>query len=577
MMNKSIIKYEKSQYIIIFIFFMHQIYFSLKVGTHWDEIGVMWAAGKFLEKLKLTILDFNNPLLGEYVFEEYYGVFASLPIHIFTRITYSFKSISEFLISTNLFVNEFDYFYFLRRFFLTIYVCVLLYFIVKNLKKNFSTKTSFWFVIFLVLYPSFNGHAMFNFTDIPLALNLFLATLVYLEKFKDTSRARLSTSEILIVSFCISSCVLIRATSVVFLIPLFIFSSNNWKKKNSLSRFVISNIKILITSLSIYIIGTPNMWRFPQKYISNILNVQFDNPWRGVTLTNGMFVDAANPTMSYLSTWFFYKTPIIILFFFLTFLFFIRRERLDNLSKYSIFLISYTFLLHIAVSPLTYNEIRHYLFLLPFITYIATSGFLFLVNNYPKIKVPLIFLSMIYLFITQIPYDQYKYSYLNEFASTEDMSGYCEEINGCGNWILDYWGTSGKESAEMLSNHKVKNLLICQPQVSTTIYMNHNKIDISNFWVFKNGIPVYNETSGFEQYKLIYSEGHFKDAIKNRNITEMHVHSIYHPHRPLDTCNFFEIQDEYNISCSLEDSVSRIIRGNDVYFSFLSKCSFERL
>jgi len=57
----------------------------------------------------------------------------------------------------------------------------------------------------------------------------------------------------------------------------------------------------------------------------------------------------------------------------------------------------------------------------------------------------------------------------------------------------------------------------------------------------------------------------------------MHVHSIYHPHRPLDTCNFFEIQDEYNISCSLEDSVSRIIRGNDVYFSFLSKCSFERL
>ena len=44
-----------------------------------------------------------------------------------------------------------------------------------------------------------------------------------------------------------------------------------------------------------------------------------------------------------------------------------------------------------------------------------------------------------------MPYDQYKYTYFNEFASTNDMANYCEDINGCGDWLVDYWGTSGKE------------------------------------------------------------------------------------------------------------------------------------
>ena len=89
-----------------------------------------------------------------------------------------------------------------------------------------------------------------------------------------------------------------------------------------------------------------------------------------------------------------------------------------------------------------------------------------------------------------IPYDQYKYTYFNEFASTNDMANYCEDINGCGDWLVDYWGTSGKESAEMLDKYDFEHLYVCSPQFSTTIYMNHNEINIDKFWVFKNGVPV---------------------------------------------------------------------------------------
>ena len=101
--------------------------------------------------------------------------------------------------------------------------------------------------------------------------------------------------------------------------------------------------------------------------------------------------------------------------------------------------------------------------------------------------------------------------------------------------------TSGKESAEMLDKYDFKHLYVCSPQFSTTIYMNHNEINIDKFWVFKNGVPVYNETSGFQQIKLIYSEGHFKCTLCSkykRNVCS----PIYLPHKPMDTCNFFEVE-----------------------------------
>ena len=57
----------------------------------------------------------------------------------------------------------------------------------------------------------------------------------------------------------------------------------------------------------------------------------------------------------------------------------------------------------------------------------------------------------------------------------------------------------------------------------------------------------------------------------------MYVHSIYLPHKPMDTCNFFEVENEFEISCSLVDKVSRKIRGSDVSYAFLSKCLFNKI
>ena len=577
-MFKELIKNQNKKNFILILFFVHQIFYSLKASFHWDDIGTIWAAGKFIEKLKITVTDFNNPLLSNYTGEEFYGVFASLPVHILTRATSSISFLSNLLIEVNVFSNEFDYYFFLRHFFLTLYVVALLLIISRKIQKESSAEFSFWFVLLLCLYPSFNGHSIFNMTDIPLALNMFTASIFYISYFYKLPKVYdLPVKTSLIVGFLFGSCLLIRATSLIFLFPLFLFILLRIKNARDFSKFLLSNFKIMSFAFLFYFLGSPSMWRYPLKYINTILSYQFDNPWRGVTLTNGTYVDAVNPPISYLATWFLYKTPILILFFIVIALFKLKTSTKDPLKNFSIFIIIYTFSLHVIFSPLTYNGIRHYLFLVPFLIYLSTHGFFHLYEKTKKYKILILIPTLIYLIFTQISYDQYKYVYFNELTPTQGMSEYCEDINGCGNWILDYWGLSGKESAKMLEKYNFEHLYICSPQFTTTVYMDHSEIDIDNFWYFKNGVPVYNETSGFDQYELIYSEGHFKNAIKNENISKMHVHSIYLPHKPMDTCNFFQIENQFDINCEYLDSVSRNIRSSEVYFSFLSECTFTKI
>ena len=60
-------------------------------------------------------------------------------------------------------------------------------------------------------------------------------------------------------------------------------------------------------------------------------------------------------------------------------------------------------------------------------------------------------------------------------------------------WLIT--GELQEKNYEMLDKYDF-DIYVCSPQFSTTIYMNHNEINIDKFWVFKNGVPVYNETSG---------------------------------------------------------------------------------
>ena len=568
---------NKWDILIIFIFFFSmQIANALFISNTWDERTAIDSAGKFIQKLKISITNPNSPILEEFTVVEYYGSFVALPVHLFTIITFNIQSIKEFAIASNYIINEFDYYFFLRHLALNLYVILALFIIYKLLKKMESKKFAVWFVVFIFLYPNFSGHALFNFTDIPLALNLFLTSIYFIYLFDDKKFSNPSIKDKILLGFLISSCLLVRATSIIFIAFLVLFRLITYilTSSKNISSFTKDNVFIFSLSFLLYFIGTPAMWLHPILYSSKILSFQYDNPWRGTMLTNGVFVNGSDPTASYLLTWLTFQTPIIfILFFFVG----IKYKKLYkfNLRNYSLFLIVTVLISHVVLKPLTYDGLRHYLFLIPFIITIAVYGYFFLYENISNKNIWIPFVTLLYLFNTQLPFSHYKYAYFNELTPASEISYYCEEINGCGNWPTDYWGASGKEIIKLIENYNFEPLLACEPKMSTTLYMDHSKIPIDNFWIFKNNIPVHNETTGFDQYKLIYSEGHFKDAIKNQKIRKFYALSIHRPEKNNDACGFFEMRDEYSINCNYVDSVNRVVRGSKVYFSYLSECKVD--
>ncbi len=574
---------KKFNTVFVFIFFFSiQLTNLLSISNTWDERGVINSAGKFIQKLKITITDPNNPVLVNFSAEEYYGSFVALPVHLFTISVLKIQSIKKFATDSNYIINEFDYYFFLRHLALNLYVFLVVFIIYRLLKKMESKKFAMWFVVFIFLYPSFSGHALFNFTDIPLALNLFLASIYFVYIFDEEKLSHTSNKQKLLIGFLFASCLLVRATSIIFISFLVMFRLVTYflTSTKNLSAFIKDNVLIFSSSLLFYFIGTPAMWRHPILYSSEILSYQYNNPFRGFTLTNGVFVDGYDPTMSYLLTWLTFKTPIVFILFFI---FGIKYKKLFefNLRNYSMFFLTIVLLSHAIIKPLTYDGIRHYLFLLPFIITVAVYGYLFIIeklsnkNILTGLLIP--FITLFYLIATQLSFSQYKYAYFNELTPASEIAYYCDDINGCGNWSTDYWGASGKELVKLIENYNFEPLLACEPKMSTTIYMDHSKIPIDNFWIFKNNIPVHNETTGFNQYKLIYSEGHFKDAIKNQKIRKFYALSIHRPLKYADTCQFFRFSDEYSIKCNYVNSVHRVVRGSKVNFSYVSECNVDSL
>ena len=97
--------------IILIFFFSMQIANALFISNTWDERTAIDSAGKFIQKLKISITDPGSPILEEFTVVEYYGSFVALPVHLFTIITFKIQSIKEFAIASNYIINEFDYYF----------------------------------------------------------------------------------------------------------------------------------------------------------------------------------------------------------------------------------------------------------------------------------------------------------------------------------------------------------------------------------------------------------------------------------------------------------------------------------
>jgi len=539
------IKKEDIFFIFVMFSFLYHQYISIIIGgTIWDNLNHFTTSQIIIEKAKLFFIEPNNPFLSEFFFNyEFYGYIIAIPIFIISNneiILNLFQHILQENINVDI-NNLVEVKNIIRFNILNFYVVACLFFVYRLLNNFYSKSNSLLAIIFLILIPSFNGQAQFNIKDIPFALQLFLACLYLLVIEKKRSGIHnVSIKEKLIILLLISSILLIRLNGIFFIGLCSVYFLISSKEK---VKYVKNYINLYLGSILLFFIGSPSSWQKPKLYITETINTQFFLEWTGATLTNGKYIYALEMEPYYLSTWLFYRLPLVFHIALITStIFYFYRKNFSEIFKLSIFYIYVINLLFIIYLPVAYDGIRQYLFLLPFFSIVLVESITILKNKF--IKQISILLIVIYLIFTQMGLGSYRYIYFNEFVNKNDIAIYCEQVGGCGNWATDYLAYSGKELSKLVFNLGIEKVYICEPTDAFSTYL-EMEIEILN------------------------NDNFLKDIPQNE---EFYILNIHRPMLSYDTCGFVESGREYN--CEFVDSVTRQLRKVDITLSYIQKCKF---
>ena len=511
-------------------------------GNTYDEQFLYYEAGKIYNKIFLFFQDREYLSSLELNPFEFYGYLVIIPLYILSnssKINFLFNLIVENFTSIS-FYNPEDTFYTLSHSIFTLYVFFVLLIIFRKLTKMLNWEVSYIFIIFLILIPSFSGHALFNIKDIPFALHFFLAFLYYFDYFHLENNKSLINLFFVGLNFALVG--LIRMNAIVFLgLIVFISLLIQLKSKKLVEKFIGKSIFLFSVYLVLTILGSPSSWVSPYKWITKAVNWQLFYSWNGYTLTNGKFIYAPEISRTYLLEWFVYKLPLNIFLTIPLLVFLFYKKRLNLIMIFSILFIFLVNILFFVFQPAAYDGIRQFLFLIPFYVIILSYG-IYLSFDRQNVRNLFIIFNIFYLFATQYGLGPYRYVYFNELTNLKTISDNCEEIDGCGTWPTDYWGFSGKELSKIVDAKNLDVLLTCKPPQSVTPYI-------------KSNVKIYRSVL----------------EVKNLNIEEFYTTTFHRPRPVDDSCRF----DTNNISykCEIIDSANTILRGEELNLSYLSFCT----
>ena len=307
-----------------------------------------------------------------------------------------------------------------------------------------------------LLYPYLFGHSLFNMKDIPF-LSIWLITSyyfldiienIYLEK-------KVEFKNIFIVSLLAAYLISIRILGVLIFFQVLVSLIILFNIKNiKLKSFVKDNYKNFLISFTLLILFVysmnPILWLNPYEFINSInyMGNYFNNI---CTLTLGDCMDSLNLPSSYYFIWLFFKLPILIIAGIIIFPFVEKKIFENNINSiyYGTFCFSVSGIIFIFIlfSVNIYDEIRHIMFLLPFIFLIGLTN-LYYLNK--KISFALSALTVIFFTLENISLNPYQYTWLNSFAKFTKIQK---------NFEIDYWGVSGKNLSQKISEYVKKNNL----------------------------------------------------------------------------------------------------------------------
>ncbi len=353
--------------------------------------------------------------------------------------------------------------------------------------KNFSLIC----VTLFLLYPYLFGHAQINGKDIPFMSVWIIATyflISMIEKFYNEKE--IDVKIIFYISFATAFLISIRITGILILIQYLValVILLNVKNINFLS-FIKKNIFFFSIFSFLLIIFTyllnPILWHNPLEIISSV-------KWMGkyyhdiCTLTLGSCMRALNLPSSYAFIWFFFKLPIIILLGLFLFPFIEEKIIKKDIKTiyYGIFILTPLILLFIFIlkNVALYDEIRHIMFLIPFLFLIGLYNIFILNKKFFYYSSALV---IIFFIIENVSLKRYQYTWLNSFAKFTNIQK---------NFEIDYLGVSNKNLQSEIVKYALQNNI---PK-DTCIYGNL----YTNVFLKQKGFSCFNLYSSLDSAKI---------------------------------------------------------------------------
>ena len=341
-------------------------------------------------------------------------------------------------------------------------------------KKIFNKNIALISVLLTLLNPFFFGHMGMNSKDIVVFFSLIWFSYYFYLYCSENERL---IKNLLFASFFLGFGCGVRLTFLVVVFPVIICGLIylNYKYRSdylNLIKRLIPHIFItfFITIFFVVLcwphifkaIQSDNLLRFLSIIIKNTINWN-DGPKIG--LLNGEYYEVFNTPKSYFVYFIFYRLPIyfsILLIFSYYLIFFkklkIRDEIADFNNKFLIInsIAFFPILLVLILSANVYDNIRLFLFVIPFFCIVASFSInqlfkTFKDNTKNKIFVSIILILFSFSFYRFIILTPYQYTYVNyAYPSYEKTIDKFEQ---------DYWGTSYKELVKkMKSKYSVKEV-----------------------------------------------------------------------------------------------------------------------
>ena len=341
-------------------------------------------------------------------------------------------------------------------------------------KKIFNKNIALISVLLTLLNPFFFGHMGMNSKDIVVFFSLIWFS--YFFYLYCTENKRL-IKNLLFASFFLGFGCGVRLTFLVVVFPvivsglIYLFNQYRSDYFNLAKRLVPHILIIFFITIFLVVLCWPhifasiqsdNFFRFLSIIIKNTINWN-DGPKIGIL--NGEYYEVFNTPKSYFIYFIIYRLPIyfsILLFFSYYLVFFKKLKIRDDISNFNYkFLIInliafFPILLVLILSANVYDNIRLFLFVIPFYCIIASFSLYQLLKNFNNSIKNKIFVSLIlilfsisfYRFIILTPY---QYTYVNYVYPLYEKT--------IDKFEQDYWGTSYKELVkEMKSKYTIKEV-----------------------------------------------------------------------------------------------------------------------